>query len=376
MHAANPSSTSSLTRLMKFHSLAVHEVRKETRDAIVVEFTVPPHLRDRFSFTQGQYLTLRAPIGGAEERRSYSICSSPISGTLRVAIKRLDDGVFSAWAHATLAPGMSLDVAPPEGRFYLPLDPSHRRHYLAFAAGSGITPVISLIETTLAVEPQSRFTLVYGNRSSSSTMFREELLRIKDRYLSRFALIFVTSRERQEIELFNGRIDRERTRLLTQSWIDLGDVDHVFLCGPESMMEGVVLALRDRGFDRKRVIVERFTTNGHRRAPRPEREKIERHQTSHVSVRLDGAVRTFDVDRGRESVLEAGLRSGIDLPYSCKSGICSSCRAQLTGGEVDMDVHFALEDYEVRSGVVLMCQSHPVSESVELDVDAIAAQLI
>jgi ring-1,2-phenylacetyl-CoA epoxidase subunit PaaE len=361
---------------MKFYPLAIREVRKETRDAIVVEFEVPDRLRDVFAFTQGQYLTLRAPISGSEERRSYSICTSPGSGKLRVAIKRLDDGVFSAWAHATLAPGTQLEVAPPEGRFFLPLDPSKRRHYLAFAAGSGITPVISLIETALAIEPQSRFTLVYGNRSSSSTMFREELLRIKDRYLSRFAVVFITSRERQEIELFNGRIDRERARLLMQTWIDLDDVDHVFLCGPESMMESVVHALRDRGFDRKRVIVERFTTNGRRRAPRAERAKVESRGVSHVSVTLDGAVRTFDVERGRESVLEGGLRNGVDLPYSCKSGICSSCRAQLTGGEVDMDVHFALEDYEIRSGVVLMCQSHPVTENVELDVDAIAAQLI
>jgi ring-1,2-phenylacetyl-CoA epoxidase subunit PaaE len=361
---------------MKFHALAVRDVRKETRDAIVVEFDVPEHLRKAFAFTQGQYLTLRAAIGGSEERRSYSICTSPACGKLRVAIKRLDDGVFSAWAHATLAPGTRLEVAPPEGRFFLPLDPAQQRHYLAFAAGSGITPVISLIETTLAIEPKSRFTLVYGNRSSSSTIFREELLRLKDRYLGRFAIIFVTSREKQEIELFNGRIDRERARQLTQTWIDLDEIDHVFLCGPESMMESVVLALKDRGFDRKRIIVERFATNGQRHVPRPERRREQRDDVSHVNVMLDGAVRSFDVRRGRESVLEAGLRNGVDLPYSCKSGICSSCRAQLVGGEVEMDVHFALEDYEVRSGVVLMCQSHPVTENVELDVDAIAAQLI
>ncbi len=361
---------------MKFYPLPIHDVRKETRDAIVVEFGVPEPFREKFAYTQGQYLTLRALVDGNEERRSYSICSSPTSGRLRVAIKRLDDGVFSGWAHATLAPGMKLDVSPPEGRFFLPLDPSQGRHYLAFAAGSGITPVISLIETTLGIELQSRFTLVYGNRSSSSTMFREELLRLKDRYIGRFAVIFVTSREKQEIDLFNGRIDRERTRQLTQTWIELDDVDHVYLCGPESMMESVVLALRDRGFDRKHVTVERFTTNGQRRAVRPQRSQVRHDETSRVSVKLDGAVHSFEVHKGRESILEAGLRSGIDLPYSCKSGICSSCRAQLVGGEVDMDVHFALEDYEIRSGVRLMCQSHPVTENVELDVDAISALLI
>lgn len=361
---------------MKFHPLKVREVRKETRDAVVVEFDVPESLRDEFAFTQGQYLTVRADVGGRPERRSYSICSSPLGKRLRVAIKRVDDGLFSAWAHENVAAGMTLDVAPPEGRFFLPLDPKQQRQYLAFAAGSGITPVLSLVETTLAIEPRSRFTLVYGNRSSSSTMFREELLRLKDRYLERLAIIFVTSRERQEIELFNGRIDRGRTLGLTERWIDLSEVDAVFLCGPESMMDEVSAALDERGFDRSRVIVERFTTDRPRRAVAARRAAAKHDDVAQVSVTLDGTALTFDVRKGRESILDAGLRSGIDLPYSCKSGICSSCRAQLCSGEVDMDVHFALEDYEVRSGVVLMCQSHPVTDRVELDVDAIAARLI
>ncbi|HEY9084976.1 MAG TPA: 1,2-phenylacetyl-CoA epoxidase subunit PaaE [Candidatus Tyrphobacter sp.] len=361
---------------MKFHALTVRDVRKETRDAIVVEFDVPKRLREKFAFIAGQYLTLRTVLEGGEERRSYSICSSPRNGALRVAIKRVDDGIFSAWANATLAPGMQLEVAPPQGRFFRPLDPSQGRHYLAFAAGSGITPVLSLIETALAMEPRSRFTLVYGNRSSSSTMFREELLRLKDRYLGRFSLIFVTSREKQDVELFNGRIDRDRTLSLTKTWIDLGEIDYVFLCGPETMMESVAAALEEQGFDRERVIVERFTTEGRPDRIRRERAAVSTDGVCHVSVVLDGAVRTFDVRKGHESILDAGLRSGIDLPYSCKSGICSSCRAQLIGGEVDMDAHFALEDYEVRSGVVLMCQSHPVTDDVALDVDAIAAQLL
>ncbi|MGH7737626.1 MAG: 2Fe-2S iron-sulfur cluster-binding protein [Candidatus Tyrphobacter sp.] len=363
---------------MKFHRLTIKDVRAETRDAIAVEFDVPPGLRNEFAFTQGQYLTLRTMFDGALERRSYSICSSPLDDRLRVAIKRVDDGRFSAWAHATLAPGMTLDVAPPEGRFFLPLDPSQQKHYLAFAAGSGITPVLSLIETTLAIERRSNVTLVYGNRASSSTMFREELLRLKDRYLDRFSLFFVTSREKQEIDLFNGRIDVDRVRALLRSWIDLGEIDAVFLCGPESMMEGVTAALDERGFDRSRIVVERFTTDRTDRPGRAVRPRGEHRgeNLAHASVRIDGTLRGFDVRKGEESILDAGLRSGVDLPYSCKSGICSSCRAQLVSGEVDMDVHFALEDYEVRSGVVLMCQSHPVTRAVELDVDAIAAQLI
>jgi ring-1,2-phenylacetyl-CoA epoxidase subunit PaaE len=361
---------------MDFYPLPIREIRKDTRDAVVVEFSVPESLRETFAFTQGQYLTLRTTIDGDEHRRSYSICSSPRAGRLRVAIKRVDDGVFSTWAHGALQAGAELEVAPPQGRFFVPLDTQHAHHYLAVAAGSGITPVLSLIETTLETEPESTFTLVYGNRSASSTMFREELQHLKDRHLERLALIFVTSRERQEIDAFNGRIDRERMLALCAGWIDLDATDYVFVCGPESMMEGVAAALDERGFPRERTIIERFVTDGRIARERRERASTKPERICHASVVLDGTLRTFDIRKDTESVLEAGLRQGIDLPYSCKGGVCSTCRAQLTVGEVDMDVHFALEDYEVRSGVVLMCQSHPVSDELSLDVDAISAQLV
>lgn len=270
-------------------------------------------------------------------------------------------------------------MAPPQGRFFIPLDPANERHYLMVAAGSGITPILALIDATLSVEPHSTVTLVYGNRSGSSTMFREELQHLKDRHLERLAMIFVTSRERQEIDAFNGRIDRERMLRLFDGWIDAASVDYAFLCGPESMMEGAASALEERGIARERIVIERFVTaalrgakgarpgNGRRSGP----EKL-----VHASVVIDGTTRSFEIRKDSESVLEAGLRAGIDLPYSCKGGVCSTCRAQLTAGEVDMDVHFALEDYEVRSGVILMCQSHPVSDEVTIDVDAIAAHLV
>jgi ring-1,2-phenylacetyl-CoA epoxidase subunit PaaE len=361
---------------MDFYKLQIRHVRKDTRDAVVVEFAVPAHLRDSFAYTQGQYLTLRTRIEGEEHRRSYSICASPRSGRLRVAIKRVEDGIFSSWAHGALREGDELEVASPQGRFFVPLDPKAVRSYLAVAAGSGITPVLSLIETTLELEPKSRFTLVYGNRSASSTMFREELQHLKDRYLDRLALIFVTSRERQEIDAFNGRIDRERMLALCAGWIDLEATDYVFICGPESMMEGVAAALDERGFPSERTVIERFVTDGTVARERRERAHLQPERLVHASVVLDGTVRTFEIRKDSESVLEAGLRQGIDLPFSCKGGVCSTCRAQLTAGEVDMDVHFALEDYEVRSGVVLMCQSHPVTDEVALDVDAIAAQLV
>lgn len=365
---------------MEFFKLPIGHVRKDTRDAIVLEFDVPPHLRETFAFTAGQYLTLRTTIDGEEHRRSYSICVSPHSGKLRVAVKRVEDGVFSTWAHESLRAGDEIDVAPPQGRFFIPFDPRAERNYLAVAAGSGITPVLALIETTLAVEPKSTFTLVYGNRSASTTMFREELQHLKDRYLERLALIFVTSREKQEIDTFNGRIDKDRMLALASGWIDLDAIDYVYICGPETMMEGVCAALDERGFPKERVVIERFVTlrgAGRARAPQGDTSNDRSQQKlSRASVVLDGDVRTFEIRKGVESVLEAGLRAGIDLPFSCKGGVCSTCRAQLTAGEVDMDVHFALEDYEVRSGVVLMCQSHPVSDEISLDVDAIAAQLV
>jgi ring-1,2-phenylacetyl-CoA epoxidase subunit PaaE len=366
---------------MDFFKLPIEHVRKDTRDAVVVEFRVPHELRETFAFRAGQYVTLRTTIDGEEQRRSYSICVSPHSGKLRVAVKRVDDGAFSTWAHSELRAGDEIDVAPPQGRFFVPLDPSSEHRYLAVAAGSGITPVLSLIETTLAIEPKSSFTLVYGNRSASTTMFREELQQLKDRYLDRLALIYVTSREKQEVDAFNGRIDKERMLALASGWIDLDATDYVYLCGPETMMEGVQEALAERGFAKDRVVVERFVSalRGSRSARAPQGDKGHgkgREKLGHVSVVLDGSTRTFEIRKGVESVLEAGLRAGIDLPYSCKGGVCSTCRAQLTAGEVDMDVHFALEDYEVRSGVVLMCQSHPVTDDVALDVDAIAAHLV
>jgi ring-1,2-phenylacetyl-CoA epoxidase subunit PaaE len=362
---------------MEFHPLPIAQVRKETRDAIVVEFDVPPALREAFSYAHGQYLTLRTTIDGEEERRSYSICASPRSGALRVAIKRVEDGRFSGWAHGALRAGESIEVAPPQGRFTISLDAQNERHYLCIAAGSGITPVLSIVDAILYAEPKSTVTLVYGNRSASSTMFREELQRLKDRHLGRFALIFVTSRERQEIDAFNGRIDRERMLALCDGWIDASSVDYAFVCGPESMMEGVVTALGERGVAKDRIIVERFTTaqRGARAATRTA-AKQHAERLARATVIIDGTARSFEIRSESESVLDAGLRAGIDLPYSCKGGVCSTCRAQLTAGEVDMDVHFALEDYEVRSGVVLMCQSHPVSDELTLDVDAIAAQLV
>jgi ring-1,2-phenylacetyl-CoA epoxidase subunit PaaE len=353
-----------------FYPLTVAKVKHETRDAIAVTFDLPPRLHDTFRYRQGQHLTLRAMIDGEDVRRSYSICSAVQDNQLRVAIKRVQGGTFSTWANECLKPGVTLDVMPPEGRFNLPLEPDSRRHYLAFAAGSGITPILSIVKTTLLAEPHSRFTVLYGNRASSSVIFRDELAELKDVYMERLNLVYVMSREPQDIELFHGRITEEKCRQLFQHWLRVEDVDYAFICGPQDMMHGVSAALQEAGMPKERIRIELFAAS----APRGVREEraiyaVEaRHQTE-VTVIMDGNHASFTMDKDKESVLDAGLRAGIDLRYSCKGGVCSTCRCKVLEGQIEMDVNYALEDYEVARGFVLSCQSFPVTDKVVIDFD-------
>lgn len=356
--------------MSKFYPLTVAKVKHETRDAIAVAFDLPPRLQDTFQYRQGQHLTLRAMIDGEDVRRSYSICSAVQDRQLRVAIKRVPGGLFSTWANECLKPGVTVDVMPPEGRFNLPLEPASCRHYLAFAAGSGITPILSIVKTTLQAEPHSRFTVLYGNRASSSVIFRDELAELKDIYMERLNLVYVMSREPQDIELFHGRITQDKCRQLFQHWLRVEDVDYAFICGPEDMMHGVSAALQEAGMPKERIRIELFAAG----SPRQVRESrsvyaVEaRHQTE-VTVIMDGNHASFTMDKDKESVLDAGLRAGIDLRYSCKGGVCSTCRCKVLEGQVEMDVNYALEDYEVARGFVLSCQSFPVSDKVVIDFD-------
>lgn len=315
-------------------------------------------------------MTLRVSLEGEEVRRSYSICSARDDDELRVAIKRVAGGRFSSWAHDAFVPGATVDVGPPDGRFHVPLAESNARHYLGIAAGSGITPLLSIIKTTLAVEPRSRFTLVYANRSSSSVMFRDELQDLKDRHLGRFALLFVMSREHQDVDVFAGRIDESKCGALFASWIDIRTVDVAFVCGPEGMMKAVTASLRAHGVADEMIRTELFSAGpGSIRAPAAPVDQGATEQCSAYAI-LDGRRRGFTIEKGRESILDAGLRQGLDLPYSCKGGVCSTCRVVLVEGEVEMDVHYALEDYEIARGFVLMCQSFPVTDTIGIDVDA------
>jgi ring-1,2-phenylacetyl-CoA epoxidase subunit PaaE len=360
-----------------FHRLVVASVSEETRDAIVVTFDVPPDLRAAFRYVQGQHLTLRAVIGGEELRRSYSICSAAQDELLRVAIKRTPGGVFSNWANDHWKPGAVVDVMAPAGHFHAALDAQQRRHYLAFAAGSGITPVLSLIKTALLAEPHSRFTLVYGNRASSSVLFKEELADLKDRYLTRLNLIYVMSREQQDIELFNGRITGEKCAQILRHWVSVDDVDLAFICGPEDMTRDVSAALQAAGMDRHDIKIELFAAGAARRArpgqTTPAQETPAARRETAVTVIMDGHHRTFTMARdaaaGAESLLDAGLRQGLDMRYSCKGGVCSTCRCKLVDGKVDMDANYALEDYEVARGFILSCQSFPVTDTVVIDFD-------
>ncbi|MQA21460.1 1,2-phenylacetyl-CoA epoxidase subunit PaaE [Rugamonas rivuli] len=356
--------------MSKFHPLTVSQVRNETRDTIAVTFAVPPELQDSFKFQQGQHLTLRAHIADEDVRRSYSICSAVQDGALRVAIKRTQGGLFSSWANDTIKPGVTLEVMPPMGHFNVPLDAANRKHYLAFAAGSGITPILSIIKTTLAAEPHSRFTLFYGNRASSSVIFKDELSDLKDTYMERLKLAYVMSREQQDIELFNGRITKDKAAQFLKYWVRPEDIDVAFICGPEDMMHGVSEALQEAGVAKSQIKIELFAASipKHQHKPRAIDPQAGRHETE-VTVIMDGNATSFTMDQDKESLLDAGLKAGIDMRYSCKGGVCSTCRCKLLEGQVDMDVNYALEDYEIARGYVLSCQSFPITDKVVIDFD-------
>ena len=358
-----------------FRTLKIEDVRRETADCVSVAFAVPADLREEFRYFQGQNITVRRYSEGAEIRRSYSICSSPLEAELRIAIKKVEGGIFSTWANEGLVAGQELEVLPPSGKFYTELKPGNRKHYLAFAAGSGITPVISMIKTVLAVEPDSLFTLVYGNRHRPSIIFREELEALKNRYIERFSLHHILSREEMDVALYSGRIDAVKCGELCGRLIDLPSVDEVFLCGPEEMIFSVKDWLESQGVERKKIHFELFHTldkgaAGHQRLPAESGRAQKQDGVSRVTVKLDGISHAFDLPFDGPSVLETALMQGVDLPFACKGGVCCTCRAKLVEGKVEMDANYALEADELAAGYVLTCQSHPRSDKLVIDFDS------
>jgi ring-1,2-phenylacetyl-CoA epoxidase subunit PaaE len=352
-----------------FHPLTVREVRRETADCVSLALDVPAALSGLFRHTQGQYLNVRRRQGGEELRRSYSICSGVDDGELRIAVKAVPEGRFSSWANSELKAGDTLEAMPPEGRFFAPLDPAHAKHYVAFAAGSGITPVLSLVKTTLAREPRSRFTLVYGNRALDSVIFNEALEDLKDKYLARLALYHVFSREPQEIELFNGRLDRAKVAQFLRTLIPPATIDEAFVCGPDPMMADVEAELLGAGVPREHVHLERFGVPAPRQGARQVRKKVSSEHAAEVTIVVDGMRYRFELAPDGPSVLDAALKAGADLPYACKAGVCCTCRARLVEGEVRMDANYTLEADEVARGFRLTCQSHPVTPTLVLDYD-------
>ncbi|MBK8491261.1 MAG: phenylacetate-CoA oxygenase/reductase subunit PaaK [Saprospirales bacterium] len=354
----------------KFYSLKVKDVRKETADCVSVAFEVPIDLGPEYTFVHGQNLTLKASIQGEEVRRSYSICTSPLDGELRVAIKKVPGGRFSTFANEALQVGDTLDVMTPSGNFSIPLDPSNKKHYVAFVAGSGITPVLSILRTVLFAEPHSRFTLFFGNKSAEHIIFREQLENLKNRYLDRLSIHHVLSREYPGADLFYGRIDTDRCGDFCRLLLDPKEVDAYFLCGPEEMIFSVKEKLQDLEVDPKTIHFELFTspvgTLGVKTPPAPELDKTFRSQ---IEVVLDGNAFSFELDSGGDTILDGALKAGADLPFACKGGVCATCKAKIMEGEVAMQVNYALEPDEVEAGFVLTCQSHPRSERVLVSYD-------
>jgi ring-1,2-phenylacetyl-CoA epoxidase subunit PaaE len=352
-----------------FHPLRIRSIRQETPECISVVFDIPEDLEKRFRFTQGQSLTMRTMLGTEEVRRTYSICSSPLENELRVAIKKQAGGLFSNFAHETLKAGDTLEVMEPIGKFYTPLDPSHKKKYLAIAAGSGITPVLSLIKATLATEPGSQFTLVYGNRNRNAIIFFEELEAIKNKYLERFHLVHVLSREKTETLINSGRIRADKLEQL-ERLIPYVQMDEIFLCGPEEMIFAAKDFFDRRGIDQKKIHFELFTTPGTQRSLTRLTTQAEAGESkSKITIKLDGRMFDFDLGFSAGPILDAALKEGADLPYACKGGVCCTCKAKLLEGEVEMDVHWGLEDEEVKQGYILTCQSHPLTPKVVIDFD-------
>jgi ring-1,2-phenylacetyl-CoA epoxidase subunit PaaE len=353
-----------------FHPLTVASIDQLTDDSVTITFDVPEELRDDFAFTHGQHLTIRTELAGDDVRRNYSICSPAGSGVLRVAVKRLPGGAFSKHALDVLTPGDVLDVMTPTGRFFTDLDAGNRKHYACVAAGSGITPVLSIVASTLAAEPESQLTLIYANRTHKSVMFLEEVEDLKDRYADRFQLLHVLSREPQEVELFSGRLDGERMGRIIDALLPAETVDEWFLCGPHAMVTELRQLLVTEGVSRRTIHAEVFHVESGPPVRRTPAAEAGQETGAKVTISLDGRRSTFSLPPDGPVVLDAALQVRSDAPFACKGGVCGTCRAKVLEGSVAMDTNWALEPDEVEKGYVLTCQSHPTSDTVVLDYDA------
>jgi len=354
--------------MRQYHPLTIQSIAPEASDALRIKLEVPDDLADEFLSQPGQHIPLQAEIGGKTARRTYSVCSRPGDRPLEIGIRVQPGGTFSEFARDSLSAGARIEVMPPSGRFLTEIDPARSRHVLAVAAGSGITPIIAIVRAVLEGEPESTVILFYGNRSHQTSMFIDDLFALKNRFPERLQLAFLFSRESQEFEIMSGRLDTGRTKALYEAFCGRRPADEAFVCGPDTMIDSVSEALVDSGLPQESIHSERFGVPAKRSASRNE-SKTDDHGDVEVSLVMDGHRRRFSMHRNDLSLVDAAAEAGIDLPYSCKGGVCATCRTHLKKGDVDMAVNYGLEPWEVEQGFILACQSRPLSDELELDYD-------
>lgn len=352
----------------QFYKLKVSDIRKETADCVSINFSIPDEHKNIFEYKQGQYLTLKLNINNTEIRRTYSLCSSPLESDFRIAVKQIEDGLFSTFANTILKVGDELEALAPNGKFTTELNPIQKKNYLAIAAGSGITPILSILKTTLLSEPQSTFILVYGNKSKSSIIFKEEIESLKNKFTNRFQLIHILSREKTDAPINHGRINADKLVQLSKL-INWKFLDEFFICGPEEMIITTKDFLQDLKIEKSKIHFELF--NATKKTNKKKIiENVNSETKSKITIKSDG--RTFDVLIGfteDKSILDAALEHGADLPFACKGGVCCTCKAKLLEGQVEMDINWGLEHEEIEQGFILTCQSHPITENVIVDFD-------
>lgn len=352
-----------------FHKVKIKDIYKETKDTVVVEFDIPEHLQDNFKFIQGQHLTLRKIINGEDVRRSYSLCTSPLDTKWKVAIKQIPGGIFSTYANTELKKGDTIELMEPTGNFYVEIDPSSPKNYIAFAAGSGITPMLSVIKTHLESEPEATFKLFYLNRTTKSIIFKEEIEQLKNKHFQRFHVFYFLTKEQRDIAFLNGRFDKEKLQILTKTFIDIPDTAHCFICGPQDMIFLIRDELETAGLDRSKIHYELFFSGN------PDDNKHiaeileQKAEGTEVTIIDGGKEFHFAMDDDFDTILDGALAAGADLPYACKGGVCSTCKCKVLEGSVEMKINYALEEDEVAKSFVLSCQAVPTTEKVVVDFD-------
>lgn len=356
--------------MAEFYNIRIANIYKETKDTSVVTFDIPENLQNNFKFIQGQHLTLKKDINGEDVRRSYSLCSSPIENEWKVAIKQIPGGIFSTYANTEFKSGDSLEIMEPTGNFYVDVESEASKNYIAFAAGSGITPLLSIIKTHLTLEPKSTFKLFYLNQTVKSIIFKEEIEQLKNEFFNRFQVFYFLTKEQRDIPFLNGRFDKEKLSILTKTFIDIEDTNHCFICGPQDMIFLIREELQAAGLDKEKIHYELFFSGSTEAIDKKIAEALKQKSEGTEVTIIDGGTEFhFVMDEDSDTILEGALAAGADLPFACKGGVCSTCKCKIIEGSVEMKVNYALEDYEVKNNFVLSCQSVPTSKKVKLDFD-------